>query len=191
MAKANKTAIRKQLTAQKAKMTALVSGAEGMAGMIVKTRRKLDQVVEKAKEEHTTTRTLTADAGAAVIAHGANELIALGARAIGEWSQRTGGQEAHFAKNVGLYSSLPQSAIGAAIYIIELATRDSETLSLSLGRDITSRASNLLVNLGLSNTIRAIRYQLAKSIDEDQEANAEKNALINKVAELQKRLDGK
>ena len=174
-----------------ATMTALIKNAEAESSIAVKARRKLDLVVAKAQEEHTTTRTVTGDLSAAAIAHATNEIVGLGARALAEWSQRTGGSNAHFAANVALYSSLPQSAIGAAIYIVELATRDKDALTLSLGREIASKASNLLVNLGLSQTIRAIRYQLAKSIDEDQEASAEKNALINKVAELQKRIDGK
>lgn len=191
MAKARKTAIMERKKVASATMTALVKSAEMEAGFAVKTKRRLDQVVAKVQEEHTTSRTVTGDLSAAAIAHAANEVVGLGARAIAEWSQRTGGPNAHFAANVALYSSLPQSAIGAAVYIIELATRDKDALTLSLGREIASKASNLMVNLGLSQTIRAIRYQLAKSVDEDQEASAEKNALISKVAELQKRIDGK
>ena len=37
--------------------------------------------------------------------------------------------------------------------------------------------------------LRAIRYHLASSVDEQQEAEAEKGALMNKIAELTKQLD--
>ena len=39
--------------------------------------------------------------------------------------------------------------------------------------------------------LRAIRYHLANSVDEQQEFEAEKSALMNKIAELQKQIEGK
>ena len=86
---------------------------------------------------------------------------------------------------------MPQSIVGAAVWMIELFTRSKRQMTLSLGRDITNRASFLLLNLGTANTLRAIRYHLANSVDEQQEAEAEKSALINKITELQKQVEGK
>ena len=86
---------------------------------------------------------------------------------------------------------MPQSIIGAAVWMIELFTRSKRQMTLSLGRDITHRASFLLLNLGTANMLRAIRYHLANSVDEQQEAEAEKGALMNKIAELQKQVEGK
>jgi hypothetical protein len=50
---------------------------------------------------------------------------------------------------------------------------------------------SLLANLGLANSIRAMRYYLSQSIDEDQEQEKEKQALLNKIAALTKQLDEK
>ena len=77
------------------------------------------------------------------------------------------------------------------MWMIELFTRSKRQMTLSLGRDITHRASFLLLNLGTANMLRAIRYHLANSVDEQQEAEAEKSALMNKIAELQKQVEGK
>lgn len=84
---------------------------------------------------------------------------------------------------------MPVSALGASVYLIELATRSKKAMTLAVGRDIASRTANLLLNLGLANTVRALRYHLSKSIDEDQAAESERNQLMSKVAELQKILD--
>jgi hypothetical protein len=175
----------------KAAMSALVKSAEADAGFAIKVRKKYDAITERAKEQNSVTRTITTDLSASAAAHGINELFGLGARAIGEWSQRTVGSDGHFSKNIAYYSSLPQTALGATVYIIELATRNPNMLMPSLGREIASKAANLLVNLGLANTIRAIRYQLSRSIDEDQESGAEKNALLNKIADLQKQVEAR
>ena len=126
-----------------------------------------------------------------MIAQGFNELSGLAARAIAEWSQRTEGQSGHFAKHVGLYQSIPQSVIGATVWMIELFTRSKRQMTLSLGRDIANRASFLLLNLGTTNMLRAVRYYLTNSIDEQAEVEAERAALLSKIADLQKQIEAK
>jgi len=177
--------------AARAAVTAMAKQSEKEAGLSQLVKRKYAAMAEKVQAQNSPTRAITTDVSAAVAAQAFTELTALGARALAEWSQRTAGGDGHFAKNVGYYSSLPQTVLGATVYIIELATRNPKAMTQSLGREITNKASNLIVNLGLSNTIRAVRYHLTKSIDEDQEDQAQKNALLNKIADLQKQLEAK
>jgi hypothetical protein len=194
MAKKSMTKIdssRAEAKATRAAMTALVKDNEREAVVAMVQKRKFAAMSEKVSEQNSVVRAVTVDLSAAFIAQSITELTALGARALAEWSQRTAGAEGHFAKNIGYYTALPTTTIGASVYILELATRNKKALTLSLGREIASKASNLLVNLGLSNLVRAIRYHLSKSIDEDQENQAEKNALLNKVAMLQKEIEAK
>lgn len=174
---------------QKEAISALARQSEADAGVAFSVKRKLEKLTAKVAEANSVTRTLVVDVSAAAVAQTVSELTGLGARALADWSMRTAGESGHFAKNIGFYSSLPVSALGASVYLIELATRSKKAMTLAVGRDIASRTANLLLNLGLANTVRALRYHLSKSIDEDQAAESERNQLMSKVAELQKILD--
>lgn len=175
--------------AAKAKSRTDATIAKQMTVAATRAMAKFESVKKSVHEEHSIARTLTVDMGSAAIAHTTDQLLQFGMRALAEYSQRTQGAEGHFAKHVGIWSSAPQSAIGMIVYILELATRDKNTMKLSLGRDLANRASSLLTNLGLANSFRAVRYYLASSIDEDHEEQAQKAALMNKIAELTKQLD--
>ena len=157
--------------------------------LVSKGKKQLTRIIADVGDQNSTSRAAVVGVSATVLGQGLNEMFGLAARALAEWSQRTEGKEGHFARHIGLYQSMPQSIIGAAIWMIELFTRSKRQMTLSLGRDITNRASFLLINLGTANMLRAIRYHLASSVDEQQEAEAEKGALMNKIAELTKQLD--
>jgi hypothetical protein len=105
-------------------------------------------------------------------------------------SQRTEGRRP-LCKACRLYQSIPQSVIGATVWMIELFTRSKRQMTLSLGRDIANRASFLLLNLGTANMLRAVRYYLTNSVDEQAEIEAERAALLSKIAELQKQIEAK
>lgn len=170
---------------------ALASELNKTGEIVEKGRKQLTRTIAAVGDQNSTSRAAVVGVSATVIAQGLNEMLGLAARALGEWSQRSEGREGHFAKHIGIYQSMPQSLIGAAVWMIELFTRSKRQMTLSLGRDITNRASFLLINLGTANMLRAIRYHLASSVDEQQEAEAEKGALMNKIAELQKQIEAK
>ena len=170
---------------------ALASELNKTGEIVEKGRKQLTRIIADVGDQNSTSRAAVVGVSAAVIAQGLNEMLGLAARALGEWSQRSEGREGHFAKHIGIYQSMPQSLIGASVWMIELFTRSKRQMTLSLGRDITNRASFLLINLGTANMLRAIRYHLANSVDEQQEFEAEKSALMNKIAELQKQVEGK
>ena len=170
---------------------ALASELNKTGEIVEKGRKQLTRIIADVGDQNSTSRAAVVGVSAGVIAQGLNEMLGLAARALGEWSQRSEGREGHFAKHIGIYQSMPQSLIGASVWMIELFTRSKRQMTLSLGRDITNRASFLLINLGTANMLRAIRYHLASSVDEQQEAEAEKSALMNKIAELQKQIEGK
>lgn len=170
---------------------ALASELNKTGEIVEKGRKQLTRIIADVGDQNSTSRAAVVGVSATVIAQGLNEMLGLAARALGEWSQRSEGREGHFAKHIGIYQSMPQSLIGAAVWMIELFTRSKRQMTLSLGRDITNRASFLLINLGTANMLRAIRYHLANSVDEQQEAEAEKGALMNKIAELQKQIEAK
>ena len=170
---------------------ALASELNKTGEIVEKGRKQLTRIIADVGDQNSTSRAAVVGVSATVIAQGLNEMLGLAARALGEWSQRSEGREGHFAKHIGIYQSMPQSLIGAAVWMIELFTRSKRQMTLSLGRDITNRASFLLINLGTANMLRAIRYHLASSVDEQQEAEAEKGALMNKIAELQKQIEAK
>jgi hypothetical protein len=149
------------------------------------------RIIADVGDQNSTSRAAMVAVSATLVGQGLNELLGLAARALAEWSDRTQGKDGHFAKHIGLYASMPQSIVGAAVWMIELFTRSKRQMTLSLGRDITNRASFLLLNLGTANMLRAIRYYMANSIDEQSEADAEKASLLNKIAELQKQVEGK
>jgi hypothetical protein len=173
-------------------ITASLAAELNKAGdVMTKGRKKLDRVLQQVGDEHSTARAAVTASASTVLAQGLNELMALGARALAEWSQRSEGQRGHFAKNVGLYQSIPQSVIGFTIWMIELFTRSKSQMSLSLGRDIANKASLILLNLGTANMLRAVRYYLTNSVDEQAEAEAEKASLLNKIADLQKQIEAK
>lgn len=166
--------------------------ANRMTKAAIAAQNKVDQLKKSLSTQNSVTRTVTVDGSSAILAHTSDQLFQFAARALGEYSQRTAGAEGHFAKHVGLYSSVPQTTVGFLVYVLELATRNKSTeLKLSLGREIAHSASSLLANLGLANSIRAMRYYLSQSIDEDQEQEKEKQALLNKIAALTKQLDEK
>jgi len=184
MARRSKTSDNAALAKREATKNA--SLAKTMTKVATVATTKLETVTKRIKEQNSVEQTLTVDAASAVIAHGSSELIAFGARALSDWSNREKGTEGHFAKHVGLYSSAPQSVIGFLVYVIELSTRGKRQMNLGLGRQIASRASNLLANLGLANALRALRYHLAQSVDESDEAEAERAKLLHKITALTK-----
>ncbi len=159
--------------------------------IIAKGKKQLARIASEVGDQNSTSRAAVTAVSATVIGQGLNELFGLAARALADWSQRTEGSSGHFAKHIGIYQSVPQSIVGASVWMIELFTRSKRQMSLSLGRDIASKASFLLMNLGTSNMLRAVRYHLANSVDEQAEAEAEKSALMNKIAELQKQIEAK
>jgi hypothetical protein len=159
--------------------------------LVTKGKKQISRIIADIGDQNSTSRAAVTAVSATVIAQGFNELTGLAARAIAEWSQRTEGQNGHFAKHVGLYQSIPQSVIGATVWMIELFTRSKRQMTLSLGRDIANRASFLLLNLGTANMVRAVRYYLTNSVDEQAEIEAERAALLSKIAELQKQIEAK
>ena len=190
--------VSKELTALRAerkqarKMTQdLASELNKTGDLVSKGKKQLARIAADVGDQNSTSRAAVVTVSATVIAQGFNELSGLAARAIAEWSQRTEGQSGHFAKHVGLYQSIPQSVIGATVWMIELFTRSKRQMTLSLGRDIANRASFLLLNLGTTNMLRAVRYYLTNSIDEQAEVEAERAALLSKIAELQKQVEAK
>ena len=190
--------VSKELTALRAerkqarKMTQdLASELNKTGDLVSKGKKQLARIAADVGDQNSTSRAAVVTVSATVIAQGFNELSGLAARAIAEWSQRTEGQSGHFAKHVGLYQSIPQSVIGATVWMIELFTRSKRQMTLSLGRDIANRASFLLLNLGTTNMLRAVRYYLTNSIDEQAEVEAERAALLSKIADLQKQIEAK
>jgi hypothetical protein len=169
----------------------LASELNKTGDLVSKGRKQLARIAADVGDQNSTSRAAVTAVSATVIAQGFNELSGLAARAIAEWSQRTEGQSGHFAKHVGLYQSIPQSVIGATVWMIELFTRSKRQMTLSLGRDIANRASFLLLNLGTTNMLRAVRYYLTNSIDEQAEVEAERAALLSKIADLQKQIEAK
>jgi hypothetical protein len=169
----------------------LASELNKTGDLVSKGKKQLARIAADVGDQNSTSRAAVTAVSATVIAQGFNELSGLAARAIAEWSQRTEGQSGHFAKHVGLYQSIPQSVIGATVWMIELFTRSKRQMTLSLGRDIANRASFLLLNLGTTNMLRAVRYYLTNSIDEQAEVEAERAALLSKIADLQKQIEAK
>lgn len=191
MAKGN-SMTKTKAAATKAKARTDATIANRMTKAAIAAQNKVEQLKKNLSTQNSVTRTITVDGASAIMAHTADQLLQFSARALGEYSQRTAGAEGHFAKHVGIYASVPQTAIGFLVYILELATRNKGTdLKLSLGREIAHNTSNLLANLGLANSIRAVRYYLSQSIDENQEQEKEKLALLNKIAALTKQLEEK
>lgn len=180
------------ITKEKRVAKAAMSGMARELTDVTRGKQRVESVLKSYKAEleveHSPTRTITVDLASAGIAHGTAEGLGYLARLLGDYSMRTAGADGHFAKHVALYSSAPVSLIGGIVYVIELATRDPKALKMTMGRDIASATSNLMVNLGLASTFRALRYWLSQSTQEESEAQAEKNALMNKIAELQKQL---
>lgn len=187
-----KSITKSKVAAAKSKARTDATIANRMTKVAVAAQNKVEQLKKNLSTQNSVTRTITVDGASSMLAHTADQLLQFSARALGEYSQRTAGPEGHFAKHVGLYASVPQTSIGFLVYLLELATRNKGTdLKLSLGREIAHSTSNLLANLGLANSIRAVRYYLSQSIDENQEQEKEKQALLNKIAALTKQLDEK
>lgn len=186
MAKAAKTETAAMARQESKKNASL---ARSMTKIATTATTKLDALGKRVSEQNSVERALTVDAGSAVLAHTANELIGFGARALADYSLRTAGKDGHFAKNVAWYSSVPQSAVGFIVYALELATRGKRQLNMGLGREIAHRASNLLANLGVANSIRALRYHLSQSIDETAEQEAERRQMLDKITALSKELE--
>lgn len=125
-----------------------------------------------------------------------NEAANLGFRALGEWSEKTEGVEGFWASNVDLTQSIP-GAIGTFLYILEKGLRpdfDPEDARLPMEqrrpyfpagwRTYLSEASKIAGHLGFSNTVRALRFRWAESIDERNEKrqqNVELQTLLKKA----------
>lgn len=127
-----------------------------------------------------------------------NEAANLGFRALGEWSEKTAGEEGFWAANVDLTQSIP-GAIGAFLYILEKGLRpdfDPEDARLPMDqrrpyfpaewRTYLSEAAKIASHLGFSNTVRALRFRWAESIDERNEKkqqNTELQSLLKRATD--------
>ena len=127
-----------------------------------------------------------------------NEAANLGFRALGEWSEKTAGEDGFWASNVDLTQSLA-GAIGTFLYILEKGLRpefDPEDARLpaeqrrpyipSGWRLYLSEASKIAGHLGFSNTVRALRFRWVESIDERNEKkqqNTELQTLLKKATD--------
>ena len=101
---------------------ALASELNKTGEIVEKGRKQLTRIIADVGDQNSTSRAAVVGVSATVIAQGLNEMLGLAARALGEWSQRSEGREGHFAKHIGIYQSMPQSLIGAAVWMIELFT---------------------------------------------------------------------
>lgn len=125
-----------------------------------------------------------------------NELGNLGFRSLGEWSEKSEGMDGFWARNVDLSQSIP-GALGSIIYILEKALRpefNKEDTALPTDerrpfipapwRRGVSEASKVAAHLGLSNTLRALRFRWSEGIDERREkleAIAERDKLLRQA----------
>ncbi len=127
-----------------------------------------------------------------------NEAANLGMRALGEWSEKVEGENGFWARNVDLAQSIP-GAIGTFVFILEKALRDEydpEDRNLpsdkrrpyqpTSWRRYVSEAAKIAGHLGFSNTVRALRFRWAESIDERQE---NRKAIADNKRALQAALD--
>lgn len=127
-----------------------------------------------------------------------NEAANLGFRALGEWSEKTAGEEGFWASNVDLTQSIA-GAMGTFLYILEKGLRpdfepDDARLPMEQRRPYIpsgwrlylSEAAKIAGHLGFSNTVRALRFRWVESIDERNEKkqqNAELQTLLKKASD--------
>lgn len=112
------------------------------------------------------------------------EVMNLGIRALAEWSKETEGEKGWIYKRVAYLQSMP-GVLGAIFYLFDYLNQSAQheasakaiaatpegkeppmphvTSDLSLG---FAKWSAMLVNLGLGNLARAIRYSVSEDIDE-------------------------
>lgn len=112
------------------------------------------------------------------------EVMNLGIRALAEWSKETEGEKGWIYKRVAYLQSMP-GVLGAIFYLFDYLNQSAKheasakaiaatpegkeppvphiTSDLSLG---FAKWSAMLVNLGLGNLARAIRYSVSEDIDE-------------------------
>lgn len=161
-----------------------------IAKMAASAQLGMEKLKKNIREQNSMTRTITVDATSSVLAQTADQLLQWAVRALSEYSSRTQGPTGHFAKHVAVYSSVPQTVFGFLFYTIEMISRGrEEELKISLGREIAHSASLILSNLGLSNSIRALRFYLSTKDEAEQKNQKEKDALLTKLGELTKKLD--
>lgn len=144
------------------------------------------------------------------------ELMNLGARAVAEWSEKTAGEDGFFRNHIDFMQSIP-GALGGLVYILDLALRpdvhpedrnkdpkQQRPYMPPNWRRYMNEAAKQMSTLGLSNLLRALRFRWAESVDERVErqekmdnlkelldkANAEKEALVKRLTEVQRRPGG-
>lgn len=125
---------------------------------------------------------LLVDSTGGLSAQAVNELLNWGIRAAADWSESTSGKEGLIYRNVDWLQSIP-GGIGAALYLVEMMLlrpeydpRDSERPESERRPFIPSKTRagmtellKILGHLGLSNTIRAMRFRYWESADERRE----------------------
>lgn len=129
---------------------------------------------------------------------GWNEGLNYFIRWMAEWSQKTEGDEGWWASNVDLAQSFP-GALAGLLYVLERLLRDDfnpedkdlpadqrRPFEPSFSRRTVSEALKIAAHLGFSNTVRALRFRWAESIDEKKEAE---RALKDKDRQLQEARD--
>lgn len=109
------------------------------------------------------------------------ELMNLGVRALAEWSKETEGEKGWLYRNVAYLQSLP-GVVGAVAYLVDSLIQNSnqEKAAALVAKGEAgampyvpgdfrrgfNQWSAMLVNLGLGNLARAIRYSISEGIDE-------------------------
>jgi hypothetical protein len=144
-----------------------------------KTRYEKFLGVVKKFEDGDTTRDALGGVGGQVWFEGWNLLF----RALGDWSEKEEGPDGFWIRNVDLAQSVP-GGVAAFIYVLEKALRpefdpDDKNLPVDQRRPymtpewrrVVSEAAKIAGHLGLSNTIRALRFRWAESADERREKN--------------------
>lgn len=136
-----------------------------------------------------------------LMGQGFNEGLNYLLRMVAEWSQDAKGDEGFFASNIDWIQSFP-GALGSLVFILEKALRpDVDPADLALPKDeqrpydapawrrTVSEAAKVATHLGLSNTVRALRFRWAESIDERKETEARTNMLSGRLKETQSALE--
>lgn len=125
---------------------------------------------------------LLIDGAGGVSAQALNELLNWGIRSAADWSEASAGKEGLIYRNVDWLQSIP-GGIGAALYLIEMMLlrpeydpRDAERPESERRPYVPSKMragmtelAKILGHLGLSNTIRAMRFRYWESADERRE----------------------
>mgnify|MGYP000007542391 FL=1 len=178
------TAVRDGEMAKMRQDTSMASMGMEEQKVNVKAKMKLFKEWERQLQENTKTRIWTVDLGGGALAQVSTELLNLGIRAAGRWSG-----DGWWARQNDLIQSLPHIALGALVYIAELATRpDPAKMLPSPTRAVISEASKLFAQLGFSKLMAAVRGRYADGQNATADlaaARAENEALKKRMAQLE------